>query len=112
METALISPAKASFLGIPTVIFSVLIPVIGVAVFAYIMTKRLAPLISASPDNRFDRIAKRTLSLLKLWLAQWRQPRYLSAGVLHILIFAGFIILSVRSISLVMIGISENFVMP
>jgi Fe-S oxidoreductase len=112
METALISPAKASFLGIPTLLFSVLIPVIGVAIFAYIMAKRMAPLILASPDNRFDRIAKRTLNLIKLWLGQWRQPRYLWGGILHILIFAGFIILSVRSMSLVIIGISENFVMP
>jgi hypothetical protein len=72
METALISPAKASFLGIPTVIFSVLIPVIGVALFIYIMAKRIAPLISASTDNRFDRIADHTLNLLKLWLEQWR----------------------------------------
>lgn len=112
METALISPANASFLGIPTVIFSVLIPVIGVALFTYIMAKRLAPLVLASPDARFDRMTNRIINLFKLWLGQWRQPRYLLAGILHIMIFAGFIILSVRSISLVIIGISENFVMP
>ena len=34
------------------------------------------------------------------------------AGVVHILIFAGFLILSVRSCSLVVMGISESFVMP
>ncbi|MEE4354862.1 MAG: (Fe-S)-binding protein [Desulfococcaceae bacterium] len=112
MEPALISPAKASLLGIPTVIFSVLIPVIGVALFTYIMAKRVAPLVFANPDFRFDRIRERAYRLLKYWLAQWKHPRYRTAGIVHIMLFAGFIILSVRSASLVIIGISEDFVMP
>ncbi len=112
MEYALIAPAKASFLGIPTVIFSVLIPVIGVALFTYIMAKRVAPLIFANPDFRFNRIQERALALLKFWLAQWKQPRYRTAGIVHIMLFAGFLILSIRSCSLVIIGISQDFVMP
>jgi len=112
MEVALTSPASASFLGIPTVIFSVLIPVIGAAIFTYIMAKRIAPLVLAAPDHRFDRIHERIMNVFKLWLAQYRQPRYMLAGVLHIMIFAGFVILSVRSTSLVLIGVSEGFVVP
>jgi len=38
--------------------------------------------------------------------------RYLFAGLLHIVLFAGFLVLSFRSISLVMIGISDHFVVP
>jgi len=94
METALISPANVSFFGIPAFIFSVLIPVIGVGIFIFIMNKRIAPLLKASPDFRFDRTPERTINLIKLWLIQYRQPRYMLAGVLHIMIFAGFIILS------------------
>ena len=112
MEAALISPASGSFFGIPTVIFSVLIPVIGVALFVYIMARRFAPLIRAAPDERFDNIPERIKQLLKIWLGQYRQPRYMVAGVLHIMIFFGFLILSVRSTSLVIIGISEGFVLP
>ncbi len=112
METALISPAKASVIGIPTVIFSFLIPVIGVAVFTFIIAKRLAPIVKAAPDNRFDRIPERIVNVIKIWLGQWRQPRYLMAGILHIMIFAGFLILSIRSSSLVIIGVSEDFVLP
>ncbi|MGE0082856.1 MAG: (Fe-S)-binding protein [Desulfococcaceae bacterium] len=112
MEPALIAPAKASILGIPTVIFSVLIPVLGVALFTYIMAKRVAPLIFANPDFRFNRIQERAKALLKFWLAQWKQPRYRTAGIVHIMLFAGFLILSVRSCSLVIIGISQDFVMP
>ena len=112
MESVLVSPAHASFLGIPAVVFSVLIPVIGVAVFTYIMANRIAPLVLAAPDHRFDRIFRRIASVAKLWLVQWRQPRYRVAGILHILLFAGFLILSIRSISLVFIGITPDFVFP
>jgi len=112
MEPALISPAKASVLGIPTVIFSVLIPVVGVALFAYIMAKRVAPLVFSNPDFRFNRIPERIKGVLKLWLGQWKQPRYMLAGVIHIMLFAGFIILSIRSSSLVILGISDSFVFP
>ena len=97
MEHVLISPAKASVIGIPTVVFSVLIPLIGLAVFAYIMNKRIAPLLKAAPDNRFNRYPERIKQTLKIWLAQYRQPRYLLGGILHIIIFAGFVILSLRS---------------
>ncbi len=112
MENALIAPAKYFFLFIPTVVFSILIPLVGIAVFAYIMAIRLAPLVKAAPDSRADRIPQRIYNVVKIWLGQYRQPRYLLAGVVHIVIFVGFLILSIRSCSLVVMGISPSFVMP
>ena len=112
MENALIAPAKYFFLFMPTVIFSILIPLMGVAVFAYIMAIRMAPLVKAAPDSRADRLPQRIYNVVKVWLGQYRQPRYMLAGVVHIVIFAGFLILSIRSCSLVVMGIFENFVMP
>ncbi len=112
MEHALISPAAYSILGIPGVIFSVLIPIVAVALFAYIIAKRLAPIVKAKPDHRFDRPANRILNVIKIWLAQWKHPRYMTAGVIHIVIFLGFLILSVRSTEMVIKGISAGFVFP
>ncbi|NQT11052.1 MAG: electron transfer flavoprotein, partial [Desulfobacteraceae bacterium] len=109
MDTALIPPAGAYILGIPAVVFSVLVPVTGTGVFAYIIAKRIAPLFSAAPDPRLDRLKKRFIYMLKYAVGQYRQPRYLLAGIIHIVIFAGFIILSIHSASLVLIGISEGF---
>jgi len=109
MDTALISPAGAYILGIPAVVFSVLIPVAGTGIFTYIIAKRLAPLFSAAPDPRFDHFKDRFIYVLKYAIGQYRQPRYLLAGIIHIVIFAGFIILSIHSASLVLIGISEGF---
>lgn len=112
METVLIGPAKATLLGIPTIIFTFLIPIIGTALFAYIIARRLAPLVKAAPDDRLNRWPERIFNVLKIWLAQYRQPRYMTAGVIHIVIFAGFLTLSIRSCSLVIIGLSQDFVFP
>ncbi len=90
----------------------VLIPLVGIACFSYIVAKRFVPLLRARRDLRFDRPLVRLWRVLKFWLGQWKQPRYLLAGILHIVLFAGFLVLLVHSFSLVMLGIFEHFVMP
>ncbi|MCG8637130.1 MAG: (Fe-S)-binding protein [Desulfobacterales bacterium] len=111
--SSIIGPASYQLFGFfPMVILSFILPVIGIGLFAYIMARRTAPLIRANPDNRLDRIPERVVNLVLVWLAQIRQPRYMLAGVLHIVIFAGFLVLSIRSTSLVIIGLSDGFVLP
>ncbi len=111
--SSIIGPASYKLFGFfPTAIFTFILPIIGISCFAYIMARRIAPLVRAAPDNRFDRIDLRIKNLVVIWLGQLRQPRYMLAGVLHIVIFAGFLVLSIRSTSLVIIGISDGFVLP
>ncbi len=112
MEMALTPVAKVTILGIPFSLFAVLIPLIGISAFCYIMARRLIPLAKAQPDSRFDRPKERIKSVIKFWLGQYKQPRYLDAGVIHIVIFAGFLILSIRSTSLVIEGFKPGFVFP
>jgi len=112
METVLISPAKTFFLGIPGKVFFIFIPLISVGVFAYIIVKRLEPLYRAAPDPRLDRITKRLLGMFKYAIGQYRHPRYLTAGIIHITLFTGFIIISLRSITLVILGVSDGFALP
>ena len=112
MQPALISPASAFFLGIPAVIIYILIPLIGTGVFAYIMKRRVEPLLKAAPDHRFNRYAERVRAVLKIRLAQWRHPRYLLAGVLHIIVFFGFLTLAARSTQLVILGFMDGFTLP
>ncbi len=112
MEAALISPAKATVLGIPTVIFSLVIPLVGIGIFTYIIALRLKPLVKASSDPRLDRLPTRFLKMLKYAVGQYRHPRYKDAGIIHILLFAGFMILALRSITLVLLGISDGYLLP
>jgi Fe-S oxidoreductase len=85
---------------------------LGIACFLYIVARRLLPLMRAERDLRFDRPLTRLGRVFKFWLGQWRHPRYKFAGTVHILIFAGFILLAARAFSVLIVGVSENFVMP
>ena len=88
------------------------IHLLGVLCFAYIVVKRLAPLLRGERDFRFDRPLARLGKVLKFWLGQWKHTRYRTAGTIHIFIFAGFIVLAIRAFSVLIVGVSDNFVMP
>jgi Fe-S oxidoreductase len=72
----------------------------------------LTPLFRAECDFRFDQPWARLEKVLKYWLLQWKHPRYRAAGILHILIFAGFIVLAMRACTVLIVGVSHNFIMP
>ena len=76
------------------------------------MAKRTAPLVRAMPDLRMNRPLERIAALFKYAIGQYKQPRYRAAGITHIVLFAGFIIISLRSITLVLLGISEGYHLP
>ncbi len=112
MDAALIPPAQTMILAVPAVFVYTAIPVIGIALFGYMIYSRLKPLLKAAPDPRSNRLSERTVQLLKIWLLQERHPRYLVAGVLHILLFAGFLILGLRSLEMIFVGVIPDFSMP
>jgi Fe-S oxidoreductase len=86
------------------------IDLLGIACFAYIVARRVSPLLAAAHDPRFDRPFARAMLVLKFWVGQWRHPRYPLWGLVHILIFAGFLLLFARAIALLGRGISDRFV--
>jgi len=77
---------------------------LGLACFAYIVARRLTPLLQAEKDFRFDRPGERLGRVLKFWFGQWKHPRYRIAGTMHILIFSGFIVLAIHTFSLLGLG--------
>jgi len=93
-------------------ILFLLIHLLGVALFSYIVARRLVPLIRGERDFRLDQPWVRLGRVLKYWLGQWKQPRYRAAGTLHIFIFVGFLVLAIRAFSVLIVGVSRNFVMP
>lgn len=84
------------------------IHIIGILCFAYILRKRLVPLVRAERDFRLDRPLVRAGKVLKFWLGQWKHPRYKLAGTIHILIFAGFILLVVRTFAVLIGGFNQS----
>lgn len=90
----------------------VVIHLCGLTLLSYIIFRRMTPLLRAERDARFDHVWIRFCRLLQYWLAQWKHPRYRGAGTLHILIFVGFLTLAVRSFSLIIFGLSDDFGFP
>lgn len=109
MNFALIPPAGGTFLFIPAFIIYTLIPVAGITLFFYMIVMRLKPLVLVQPDLPVGQIPQRVIQLVKFWLLQWRHPRYRMAGVLHILLFAGFLVLGLRSLEMMFVGIKSGF---
>ena len=111
MEGLSHTPQLVSWLSRGFVLFWFL-HILGILCFAYIVARRLTPLVRAERDLRFDHPILRLRNVLKYWLGQWKHPRYKTAGVLHILIFAGFIVLALRAFTVLIVGVSYDFVMP
>ncbi|MEZ4273332.1 MAG: (Fe-S)-binding protein [Myxococcota bacterium] len=67
--------------------------------FAVIMRPRVRLLVRAKPEKRFNHWGQRLLSALKFAIGQWRMPREPIAGVAHIMIFSGFMVVSIATIT-------------
>ena len=85
---------------------------LGLACFGYVVAKRLTPLLQAQRDPRWDQPLARLRKVFRYWLCQWRHPRYPAAGIIHILIFAGFLLLVSRAATTLALGVSDRFAAP
>ena len=107
-----LAPASKQVLGLPAPVIHFVFLLVALSCFCFILWKRIAVLRLANPDPRGDRVSQRLKKLLVVGFGQARQPRYLVAGVLHILIFFGFLILSLRSLTLMGEGFVAGFHLP
>ncbi len=92
------------------VVFGALVT-IAILAFVYSVARRIRVLLAGAPENRFDRIPLRIRRTIEYAFAQKRMFRDLYAGIFHILIFGGFVVLVVRSLSLVVEGLIPGFVL-
>jgi len=107
-----IQPALERYLGIPGFVMLLFILFAGLALFLYIIYKRYQLLGLANPDNRLESLKQRFYDFIIYGVLQWRQPRYLWIGILHIMIFWGFVVLALRTISLYAVGIHPELTLP
>ncbi len=107
-----LQPADVSLAGIPAPVLAFVILVVAGTLFLYIMYRRIAVLTQVLPDPRFTDIGQRIKLAILYGFGQARQPRYFVGGLIHILLFAGFMILSLRSLTLIGRGFSSDFHLP
>ena len=82
--------------------------------FAFNASRRLLPLAALRRDGRVDRIGDRLAALLRFGFGQRRlldrEERW--PGVLHALLFAAFLVLALRTVTLFGIGLDRDFQLP
>ncbi len=88
--------------------------VVGLALFAFTMTLRLAPLAALRSDVRWDRAGERVRTLLAFGIGQKRLPDRGERvpGLLHVLIFVAFLVLAIRTVTMFGMGFAESFHLP
>src|SRR5690349_12030603 len=91
-------------------IVTALLLFVGVSIFVMQMQGRLAVLWRMRREVRWDRPLERALALLKFGLGQKRMvdPEEFIPGLMHVLIFAAFMVLAVRTVMLFTMGLSST----
>ncbi len=99
---------------LPGMIVFVVLLVLSLATFAYLIEARFALLRAAKPSARFDRWGERWAGVLTQFIGQRRilSPGYLGAGIMHALIFWGFLAVALNSIHFVGGGFVDGFHLP
>jgi hypothetical protein len=104
-------PTQRLILGVPGQLLFGLLILFAVLAFFYSASRRIRLLLALSPEPRFDRIGTRIGKTLEYAFAQKRMFRDLYAGVFHIFLFGGFVVLTVRTIALVVEGLVPGFIL-
>lgn len=86
-----------------------IILIVGWLAFFWSSWLKFRILLKMQPEPRFDRPYERTKRTIIFALGQARMARYFTAGVSHMLIFWGFLLLLLRSLMLWGRGYSESF---
>lgn len=106
-------PTESTVLGVPGTLLFALVLLGAIAAFAYTATRRWHLLtIGGPPDVRWDRPLDRLKGLFELGIFQKKMWWDGYAGLYHMLIFSGFVVLSVRTLSLVLEGLFPKAGMP
>ncbi len=82
----------------------------GLAFFIYSVSVKVRGFATGKGDNRLDKLIDRLVSLVPYLVGNARvaRRRYWYSGVLHSMIYWGFIVLQVRTLNFLLLGIDED----
>src|SRR5450432_707592 len=82
----------------------------GLAAFGHTMYRRSTVLFAMKPAQRLDEPGRRLAALMRFGFGQKRMvdPEERTPGVMHVLIFAAFVVLALRTLMLFAMGFSET----
>ncbi len=106
-------PTEITYLGLPGTLLFALVLLAALAMFVYTASRRWQLMtLGGPPESRWDNIPERIKGVLEFGILQRKMFRDPYAGLYHILIFGGFCILGLRTVSLVLEGLFPKAGMP
>ncbi|MBI5582447.1 MAG: (Fe-S)-binding protein [Deltaproteobacteria bacterium] len=105
-------PAAQTLLGLPGFLWAWYLFLAACGLFTVIVVQRFLLLRRGQPDPRWGDWRLRWKGLFLFGILQQRQPRYFWAGLIHYLIFSGFLVLGLRSLDLVIQSLSGGYEPP
>jgi Fe-S oxidoreductase len=101
-----------SFAGISGVVWFWILTLVAVAAVVLSLSRRFQLLRSGRPDNRFDHLGERFKHMLVYAIGQKRMFDDPFAGFYHLLIFYGFLVVSLRTVTMVLEGLFAGWELP
>jgi Fe-S oxidoreductase len=101
-----------SFLGISGVVWFWILTIVGVGGVVFSLGRRFQLLRAGRPAARFDRLGERFKHLMVYAIGQKTMFDDKLAGLYHLLIFYGFLVVSVRTVTMVLEGLFAGWELP
>ncbi len=101
-----------SFLAIPGVVWFWILSVIGIGGVVFSLSRRFQLLTIGRPAERFDRLGERFKHMMVFAVGQKKMFDDPFAGLYHIFIFYGFLVVSLRTVSMVIEGLFAGWQLP
>jgi len=101
-----------SFLGISGVVWFWVLTIVGVGAVVFSLSRRFQLLRAGRSDDRFDRLGERFKHTLVYAFGQKKMFDDPFAGVYHLLIFYGFLVVALRTVTMVIEGLFAGSELP
>ena len=101
-----------TFLGISGVVWFWILTIVGVGAVVFSLSRRFQLLKSGRADNRFDRLGERFKHMMVYAFGQKKMFDDPVAGFYHLLIFYGFLVVSLRTVTMVIEGLFAGWELP
>ena len=101
-----------SFLGVSGVVWFWILTVVGVGAVVLSLSRRYQLLRAGRSENRFDRLGERFKHMLVYAFGQKKMFDDPFAGFYHLLIFYGFLVVSIRTVTMVLEGLFAGWELP
>ena len=91
-------------MGIQQLLFSAIL-LLGIGFFAFNVKRLMRNIRQGKPVGAIERKKERTLAMIRLALGQQKMQRNVLVGVLHLVVYLGFLIINIELIEIIIDGV-------